>query len=356
MKKAITLIAVMLLSLTALVSCGGDDVEIPDGMQLCYGSEADGYYFFAPEGWTLSNLGSIHAAYVSRVNTTSLSFAEIELGERENASDYFFGEYFEDSLEEFTLEPTFLTKEGGEAATLGTGDGAATRARKYIYKMNYQDVEHCFMQILAEHEGRYFIFTYSAISKAKDGEESYYDKYLDMAQSAIEGFRFVEGGAKPEGAVEYERDEDGFILISDRGLAGFKLYVPDDFSVDFSSAFVSATHGDGSNVNLTKATGTGVVAEQYWSMRREELEAFADELTTIREGEEAKLGNAGSTLYGDWCWCYEYTYLYNGTKFHVYQLLAINGSDGYVFTYTAKEENYAAHYADVEKIIAKVKF
>ena len=51
MKKLI-LIFIALITVFSLASCG-EDAEIPDGMQLVSGGEDKGYYFFAPEEWTV---------------------------------------------------------------------------------------------------------------------------------------------------------------------------------------------------------------------------------------------------------------------------------------------------------------
>ena len=57
---------------------------------------------------------------------------------------------------------------------------------------------------------------------------------------------------------------------------------------------------------------------------------------------------------------YEYTFTYNGSEYHVYQVIAVEGWTlsyrGYVFTYTAKEANYSLHIDDVMKTIEKVDF
>ena len=55
----------------------------------------------------------------------------------------------------------------------------------------------------------------------------------------------------------------------------------------------------------------------------------------------------------------EYTYEYNGKTFHVYQIFAVTGGvapKGYIFTYTALEENYSLHLDAINRIIEKVEF
>ncbi len=372
MKKILALILI-LASLAAFVSCGESD-DTPDGMKLVFGGDDAGYYFYAPEEWLISNVGGIKAAYISTVNTTSVSFAEVELDEVENKENYFFESYFNDHLSEFTGNKIkdFTLKENGKNFVLGTGEYAADRASQYIYTYKYPSFrydgdatvenpnvvyyEFCFMQILAMHEGRFYILTYSAQNEAPEGQTPNYEKYLEKFTTIIENFRFVDIKNDGKEEIEYEYDEDGYKCISDKDLAGFKFYVPKDFNADYSSAIVSATHEDGSNVNITQATAFDVAASDYWIMRRNELSNIVTDLQEIRINEQTRLGNNSSNLFGDRAYLYEYTYTYDGQDYHVYQIIAINGSKVYAFTFTATEENYQKHIESVEKIVKKVKF
>ena len=103
MKKLLILMLSIIASLS-LFACSDDD--IPDGMQLVAGGEDKGYYFYAPEEWTISNLGKIDAAYASALDNTSMTFTEIDsslfpLKEGQTKEDYFFNDYFKDSQKEF---------------------------------------------------------------------------------------------------------------------------------------------------------------------------------------------------------------------------------------------------------------
>ena len=354
MKKIVALI-ICLMSLFVLVSCDGGD-DLPDGMQLVFGGDDVGYYFFAPEEWLTSNVGDIKAAYISRVNTTSVSFTEVKFETDGNRAEYFFDKYFDEHLSELQKMEEFTLKENGKAATFGMGEYAATKAKQYIYTYKYLGYEFSFMQILVQKDERFFIFTYSAQNTAEEGVTPNYEKYLEKAQSVIENFRFTGTSTPTEETTEYERDADGYILISDNKLSGFDFYVPDSFKPDYSSAVVSASHSDGSNVNITKATYTGLKAQDYWKKRQEDLSRFFDEIIVIQEEVDTELGNSDSMLYGNWDWAFEYTYVHEGEKYHVYQIISINGSDGYVFTYTALEENYLTHFNEILKVIEKVHF
>ena len=371
MKKICALI--LALTLTAatvftLNSCS-DSSDTPDGMQLVYGSDADGYYFYAPEEWTISNIGEIKSAYASRVDSTSVSLAEVfpepavtGIGKEE----YFFTSYFNDSLSEFpeTMKPTVTLS--GEPTVFGKEGATADKALKYAYNYEYSNNTFGFMQILIKEGERYFVFTFCALLEQRADNKTYYDYYLDKLQKVIEEFRFVEITAE-KGKTDYKKDSDGFILISEKKLAGFKLYVPESFVPDYSSAIVSATHNDGSNINITEATGTGETPNEYVMRRFTEIEKVTgskitcDNATYDENGkiidlthETVQFGNAKAG------YAYEYKFTYNGNTYQVYQVLVIDGFalsySGYVFTFTAKEANYPLHVDEINSVIQKVEF
>lgn len=368
MKKIVALLltAVMLsASLFALTSCGGDS-DTPSGMKLAAGGKADGYYFYVPEEWTVSNVGAIKSAYISRVNTTSVSFTEIDAKSfpvtEEEYESYFFGSYFTNSLNEFPTGTELSITSSGEAVNFGKVGEEADRAEKYTFNYDYSEHKFGFMQILIKSGTRYFIFTYCALLEEKSDGKTYFEYYLGNADNSgkvmqiMDAFRFVgEAEAKTDGAV-YEKDGDGYLLICNSSLSGFSLYAPESFKQDYASAIVSATHEDGSNINMTKATmtGAGITVSDYWELRKEELGALVGEITEIEVNKTAALGNS------DAAFSYEYTFVYSGETYHVFQIYAIEGSvlsrEGYVFTYTAKEANYNLHSEEINSIISKVKF
>jgi hypothetical protein len=350
MKKLVILLVFVLTAL-ALVSCGGE--ATPDGMQICYANASEGYNFYVPDGWVISNTNNIRSAYASRIDTSSVSFAEVKPEKPEalgiTLEDYFFGSYFEEQKSEFPSEPEITVH--GENANFGKKDYRADKAIKYIFNHEYDNHKFTTMQILVSANSRYYIFTYTALNEERSEGETYYSFHLAEIQKCIEEFMFIEIEASEDDVPDYESDSDGFLLYSDSSLAGFSLYVSPDFALDYSSAIVSATHEDGSNITMTEATSTGGTAKQYWEMRKAELSAIVSELTVIKEDSECTFGNRNKYSFE-----YEYTYRYNGKTFHVYQVLAVHGMNGYVFTYTANEENYGIHIDKINSVCDKVVF
>ncbi len=361
--STVLLAATVLAAVFALSACGKDS-DIPDGMQLVAGGESDGYYFYAPEEWTISNLNNIKSAYVSRVDTTSVSFYEIDLSQaipaEINKSEYFFSSYFNDNLSEFP-EGTEVTL-NGEATVFGKEKADADKAVKYTYNYTYDSHKFGFLQILIEKNGRFFIFTYCAVMEERSGGKTYYDYHMERAQTVIEEFRFADITAEKE-ATEY-KEVNGMLLISDGSSAGYDLYVPKTFTPKTSSAYILATHSDGSNISMSESMMNATInINEYFEIRKKELSAFVTDFTVIPPETPVKEGVlAQSVSFGDAnaAWRYEYTFIYNGEQYHICQIFAVEGSTlfakGYVFTYTAKEVNYNLHLEEVQQIIEKVNF
>ena len=381
MKKILTLflaLALILASAGALVSCGAD-ANTPDGMQIVAGGDELGYYFYAPEGWSVSNVGGIKSAFVSRIDTTSVTFTEVDPfastdGGGKDKDAYFFEDYFADSLSEFATTPT--VSNNGEEILFGKSGERADRAKRYTFSYDYYDpnadktYSYAFMQILIKAGGKYYIFQYSGSLENRNGTQTtYYDYHLGSSEDKgdvmkiMEEFRFVTKSGEP--SVEAPvYDEDGFLLVSDIDISGFSLSAPTGFSKNHSLGMASASHTDGSNLNMTEAMGTNENVNAYVLRRLEELAVIATDITyeytTDEDGrkivnyEQVNLGNADAAN------AYRYSYTYNGERILVYQVIAINRSGlsykGYVFTYTAKEANFEGHLDGITKAMEKVVF
>jgi hypothetical protein len=251
-------------------------------------------------------------------------------------------EYFAESLAEFSTPPTVLN-EGGTETTFGNADNAV----EYVYEYEYSGHKFRTRQILVSYGERFGIFTFTAaLENISDPEKTQYDFYKDKLDSVIKNFKFTEKKGEPA-APEYEV-KDGYKLVSDKATSRFSLFVPEDYEVEYSSGIVSAKTADGSNINMTRAMSTGVTITDYWKLRREELSAIVGDVTVVSELAECTFGNAKSAA------AVEYTYEYNGTVYRVYQVFSVTTFNGFTFTYTATEANYAKHIDTVREIIKRV--
>lgn len=346
MKKALSII-IILASLLSLIGCS-KNADAPEGMQLVRGGEDCGYYFFAPEEWTVANLGEVSSAYASNVDSSSISYVETDMPAGT------VREYIDESLKEFSFKvtPVYDIAE----VTFGNAESALS----FVYDYDYSGHAFRTKQIFATYDGRFGIFTFTALRESLSAKDmTQYDYYKEKIDKVISEFKFVgKGEATPPALYEY--DEEGYALVSDPSVAKFSLYLTRDFTVDYSSGIVSAALEDGSSLTVSRVTGAGVDVGTYLGKRLDELSAIVTDLDVIEfEDEEGKthtvngkasLGNARLAA------SQEYTFVYNNTKYHVYQVCAVTFFDGFVFTYTATEENYGEHLELIKKIAEKVEF
>ena len=356
MKKIICLVLclVTLISTLSLTSCKKKN-DAPEGMKpLRCGSEY-GYNIYVPEEWTVSSFGEIAAAYVSKLDSTSVTFAKAEAPDELEA-------YFDAEMAKLPFSVTV------EKRCESTAFGNATEAYKYTYSYEYNESKIGVMQIFVYNGADFYIFTYTSGLKDKGEGVTYYESYLEKVNSIITSFAFIEKSGEVAKS-EYETDERGYILASDKKIAGFTMYVPSEYRVDYSSGMVSVSRDDGSSINVSKATYTNVQKETYWEHRLGEIEKLADkttdsdgkEVTTVKE--IATLVDVTGEVFGNeggiavkWAYSFEYTYTLGGVDYHVYQVLIRKGMNGYVYTYTATEANYATHIAEAKSILSEIEF
>lgn len=366
MRKFTLLIAIFALSVLTLISCS-DGEEVPEGLEIVTVSKEEGFKLYCPEGWTLINSKldtdrPVFGAKMSAFNNISMTFTEANMpaglaeAADKNASLGAIDAYFKASLKEFPedMEVTVVT------SPVLSNFGNAPEAYKCVYTYKYETYNFACMQYFVRNSADFYIFTYTSYGDVND-EESDYRVHLEKIELAIKSFEFTEkSGGEGEDLSKYEKDESGYYLVSDKKIAGFDLYLPEGVSVIVSDAFVTAKMSESAVIYLGKATATGVQINQYWENRKKELDRFADSITEIEVNKINESGKEKCVTLGDLAdnrvASYEFTYEIGGTVYHVYQVMGVTSFDGYVFTYTATEEEYAKHLDTVKAILAKVKF
>ena len=362
------LILILSISLVALVLCSCDKKDdVPEGLQLVTSSEEGGYKFYAPDGWMNVNTTGIAGAKVSSLNNTSITFTEAKMPVGT------IPEYFNASLSEFSgkIKESMTITLRDEVCSFGNANG---EAYKYIYTYKYEDYDFACMQILLTHDDSFYIFTYTSYGDVAD-ETSTYRQYLDDVQLAIENFLFTEKSGKTD-APSYEKDGDGYNLVSDSALSGFKLYLPDEYEVIYSDAYVKARISDGANLSLSKATQTGIGIFDYLEHRKNDMSPFTTDFTDVKITVATEI-NTNSDTFADWSFdvmpeydsslkfgnlesakivSYEYKYSFNGKVYHVYQIMGVDRFSGYVLTYTALNGEYSEHIEKIKTILEKVEF
>ncbi len=351
MKKALSLalaLTVILSVMLTAVSCKKDDV--PDGMQTVMGGEDIGYYFYGPEEWVIANVGNIACTYASRIDTSSMTFAETKMPEGS------IEEYFEAEKTKFPYEITVETN--GESVFFGNADKPAV---KYTYTYSYKESSYGCMQIFVTHGDRFYIFTYTASTESRADGNSYYSYYLEKVENTIKSFKFTVKNGSTGSTPEYERDADGYILVSDKSISGFKLYVPDSYHVSLATSVSSVSRDDGTTITVASPTYPATSAEDYWEKRHDDIVRIADKgldengasvttLEVITENKRIELSNCDVAAE------FEYKYVLDGVTQHIYQVVVRAGRDNYVFTYISREDSYLLHLDEAKRILEKIEF
>ena len=229
------------------------------------------------------------------------------------------------------------------------------------------------MQIIIIQDGRAFLFTYTSHGDVMS-DSSDYQRYLPQVQTAIDAFKFVERSDKTP--IVFEKDEEGYNLVSDIAICGFSLYLPEEYALIYNDGFVRAKISGGANITLTKATETNIGILDYLKNRKDALSSLSTDFTDIKialatevdperevfknwkfdvmavQDEEILFGNLNKNSIIS----YEYKYTYNEKVYHVYQIMGVDDRNGYVFTYTALDGEYDTHLEEIMKIIGKVTF
>ena len=351
MKKIVALL-LCLITLFSLVSCGNDlpeGAELPEGMQYAGGAPY-GFYLYVPEEWTLTAMDDIVGAFVSTLDLSSVSMTRVQ-----RTADMDIDTYFKSTMADMPFEDYTLVQDGVSRLL---GD---ITAKGYEYTYSYKPYEkdtqtYRVMQVIGEREGAFYIFTYTALDELKNAEKTYFQAHAEDVNTVLDSIQFVAPASEENEATEYEKDGDGYLLVSKKRISGFDFFMHPDWKCTLSSGIVEVSSPDGNaKINMTEAKDTGVVVSDYWEKRKSDLERYTDgAITVIKENEETAFGDADQAL------AYEYTYTYRGKTYHTYQVILVHSKipvflqKGYVFTFTATEDAYAAHIDAVLKMIEKV--
>lgn len=374
MKRILSISLIILAVIFCAVGCKKEDSSIPEGLQVVKTSDSDGYEFYGPKGWSVANDGKVAASYISVGSQLRASITLATADENvENPKTY-----FESQKAHFAYEITVLEE---PSVTLGNANGAYYSV---IYSFNYNETDYSSWQILAKNGDDLFIFTYTAKGAVSD-EESDYQRYVEDVRRAIDAIKFKAKSGTGE-VKDFPHGADGYKLVSDKKIAGFELYLPNSAEVVTSDAYVSAKLTDKANINLSRANDTGVGVLDYVKNRKIKLSEITKNVTDIAvtlkneydpespvfDGWDEVM-SVMPTLDPDICFgdinqsmiiAYEYTYESQGVKYHVYQVFGVVegfmgsglGASGFVFTYTATEDEYASHLDEIDAILQRIGF
>ena len=155
---------------------------------------------------------------------------------------------------------------------------------------------------------------------------------------------FVSCSTQGAGVVD-ESAPSGMKLASGQG-AYFKMYVPQDWVIDASTATPCAyvSELDRTNISAIRVATAAADAAAYWQEYADEFSKSFTNYTIVTDGENA-------TLSGNDAKKYVYTLDMYGQTYKYQMVVCAYGSRIYVFTYTSTEEFYELHELEVEYIV-----
>ena len=131
--------------------------------------------------------------------------------------------------------------------------------------------------------------------------------------------------------------------------ADFYFYVPDSWTVDFSTAAAGAYYSaqDPSSVSVMawELPNADTTLDDWWALNREELEKVFDNFNL--ESEE-NMTLTPDNLYAK---KYVYTAELGGYSYRYLQAAALKGTAVYLFTYCSVEENFESHMDAVNDML-----
>ena len=373
--------ALCLLTLAGLCSCvklGGDDPDTPEGMQIASAAGAD-YLLYVPTTWVLNTAYGISGAYrdLSRQSTVSVMKYSItdawraEMDALESSSDTAApagqeGETGQTGLsaisprlawffERECLRPLKATALDGKVTLDEASCGAdmldKTDAGRWCYSALVSGMTYRYKQLITERNGAFYVFTFTAT-------EEMYENYSADVEKILNAFRFADEPYYPKDfAKELDDGKDapeGMKPCFGKDVA-YRFYVPSDWEIDLDSAIYAAyVKEDHASVSVVPymPTQEHLSVSEYWDMIREQTEKLfgagsmqVDEAKTHKE----MLGSREATVW-------EYTLTIGGVTYRYRQYIAAYRSMMYSLTYTATEENFDRHTAEVDRIVAAFSF
>ena len=340
--SAIALLLLICATLFATACAATEDPLVPEGMQsaTAYGAT---YRLFVPTTWSPKILPGISGAYYNVSQQSAVSVAEYPiddtlaaLADAKARADH----YFENALlAEVKLLATGEIQHYEEdcIATL-LGDA---NARQYHFSATISGELTHFLHIIAEKEGRMYVFSFTAT-------ENLYTHCMSDVQKMLDNFSFGKAYVPQDTAKNLPTDVDipeGMQIVSSNE-AEYYLFVPTSWRANLNEIACVANAPDGSSVSVVPylPSGEGISVVEYFEKSEEMMQKTAG-------GRYTRLSEKEVTIGGGKALQYEYEYTVGGVTYRYLQIIIGYKSMIYNLTYTALPQNFEANRADVEAII-----
>jgi hypothetical protein len=345
---ALLLLGVML----SAVSCAShEDTLVPEGMQsaTAYGAT---YRLYVPTTWSLKILQGISGAYYNVSEQSAVSVAEYPIddalagelaaiGEDTTRIGYYFEKTLLTQIKLMATGDVHLYEEDCIATTLG-----GANARKYHASATVAGVVTHFLHVIAEKDGRFYVFSFTAT-------ENLYTHCMSDVQKMLDNFAFGEAYTPVDALKTFPTDQNtpNGMKIASGDEVDYMLFVPTAWAVTEVGNVYGATAPDGSYISVVPylPTGDGISVKGYFE-KSEEL------MTSTSGGGYRRISEAEITIGGGKALQYEYEYTVGGVTYRYLQVIVGYKTMIYNLTYTALPQNFDTNRADVDAIIAAFTF
>lgn len=333
LKKIIALSLCVLTLVLPLLSCGKSD-GAPEGMQLA-SIEGEPFFLYVPKSWSVNTRSGISSAY-SYANDKTIASARYTAPSdpAQTLEQYMIAcaEGYVKVMKDFTLVTL------SEAALLGGKD-----ARRMEYTVTDAGKTYTGVQHTTLHEGMFVSLYFYYLTDRRD-----------VVAEELESIRISFAlGALSESAGDEVVDKntpEGMKIASSKNDA-HRLYVPKSWICHSESGKSEAYFPESGKPNVTV---TIYVPEG--SMTVDEYLAFCTARYTEALGGYEALATDERQVAGRRAVSHTYRASYDGMRFRMMQTVLSDGQAMYSITYTALDDRFDAHLADVESILGAFTF
>ncbi len=149
---------------------------------------------------------------------------------------------------------------------------------------------------------------------------------------------------------------DGMQVVSSGDVA-YNFFVPGGWVPTENNGIFGAYYSNTDKSNMTVSTlypgGELMSINDYWTTLEASYNETFKNFTLI----EAPENNESNIIFGErGAFKYVFSADIDGESYKIMQILTVDGSLFYTFTYTAKADLYESHLADVEKTVTEFEF
>ena len=345
MKKIVSIFLLLIILTASLASCTDDD-GAPRGMKLASDRTAVDYSFYIPEEWIIDEMSTFSRAH-AKGELSSVSVFTLDCDSEVTISDWWSTTYrpqIEGTMKDFAfveqIDSLVVDKKSASAFvfTSSRAEGIVNKHRLTITKNGSK---------------MYVIWFTSLVSE----EHDYYSEELVYLNDIVNVFEFSEKQvATPLAPFEDESAPEGMMLISNKNIVLYSLYVPSTWIIDEQSAMTMAhaSNENKSSVSVMQwnmAQGLTTIDEWWNDYHKAEMQSTWQQRFVIKsEGTEVTLGANEAKAY-------EYEISLSGLTYRFYVVASIDQGSIHVLTYTSTADLFESELNTVkEQIIPNFKF